>query len=222
MITSNEVLTKLQTFLDYSKSQKPEFEAQYTALMNPLIDAVNTYFSTEPKGMKEALENYVHQSFCDTFTRKVKYENPVSVDLPTDYPTGYDDIRLCFYTFPLLQVTPEVFHAAWVEGVPETPTADGGGTTGTPEPLNNTLLDQWLPEVTKAPTDDVERVKTLNDWFINAGGSVNMVNLLEDQGVIISAPDTQETARLIYIEHHLLEVIKTRNFNVYIPTYLKG
>lgn len=222
MITKETVISKLDEFKAYSIKQKPNFETQYTALMQPLYSAVNTYFNTEPKGIKEALENYVHQSYCDTFTRNVVYEKPVSVDLPTDYPTGYDDIRLCFYTFPLLEITKEAFHGAWVEGVPEQPKADGGGSTGTPEPLNNTLIDQWLPEVTNAPNDDVKRVKTLNDWFINAGGSVNMVNLLEDQGVIVSAPDTQKTARLIYIEHHLLEVIKTRNFNVYIPTYLKG
>ena len=222
MISKETVVSKLDEFKAYSIKQKPNFEAQYKALMVPLYSAVETYFSTEPNGMKEALENYVHQSYCDTFTRNVKYEKPVPVDYPTDYPTGYDDIRLCFYTFPLLKTTKEQFHAAWVEDVPETPTADGGGSTGTPKPLNNTLIDKWLLEVTAAPEDDVKRVKTLNDWFINAGGTGNMVNLLEDQGVIISAPDTQKTARLIYIEHHLLEVIKARNFNVYVPTYLKG
>lgn len=220
MITKEEVLAKLDQFKAYSIEQEPSNEESYTELMAPLYEAVNTYFSTTPSGMIEALENYVHQTYCDISVRSIKYETPIEVNYPTDYPEGYNDIRTCFYTFPLMETTQEDFFNAWVEGTPTEPTAVEPPPS-TPSIVSNSLIDQWLPEIQSAPTNDVARVKSVNEWCANTAGTGNMINLLEDQGRILDSKGTQEIAQIIYIDHHLLEVIRTKGFQVYVPSYIK-
>lgn len=222
MFTQTEVLTKLQSFLSYSKTQKPEFEQYYTNLMTPVINAVNTYFSTIPEGMIEALENYVFQTYCDIHSRSIKYEFPVEgAGFPTDYPTGYNDIRDCFYNFDsIISTTPEQFFNAWVEGVPVDPETQL--PTGENQPLSNSYLDQWESEITGAHADEVASVTAVNTWCETNAGSLNLINLLEDQGRILDSKSMQQVANTIYNEHGLLDVLNTRGYEVYIPTYLRG
>lgn len=219
MITKTEVLNKINELLAYSNSQSPQYQSEFTALTQSLIDAVNNYFSITPDGMIEALEDYVFQTYCDIFNRKVVYENPMG-ELPTDYPEGYNDIRKCFYQFPLLSVTPQQFHGAWVIGTPEG--SGEGGAPATPAPQSNAYIDLWTGEITSAPTNDVARVVAVNEWCQTNAGSLNLISLLEDQGKVLESPNTQNVANTIYNEHHLLEVLKTRGYEVYIPTYLRG
>lgn len=220
MITKIEVLTKINDLLTYSNSQAPQYQSKFSSLMQPLIDAVNNYFGIVPEGMKKALDEYVFQTYCDTYSRNVIYSDPIEdVQLPTDFPTGYDDVRQCFYQFTsLLGVTEADFYAAWVIGVPE---GGEGGVTQTPEPLNNTYLDAWTPEVTSAPQDDVSRVNAVVEWCKNAADGLIIPNLLEDQGNVVSSKEQQEIARIIYMDRGLMEVIQSRGYNVYIPTYLR-
>lgn len=222
MITKIEVLTKINDLLTYSNSQAPQYQSKFSSLMQPLISAVNVYFDAVPEGMKKALEDYVFQTYCDIYNRNIVYSNPISVELPSDFPTGYDDLRQCFYQFAeLMSVTNAQFYAAWVIGVPEGSGDDSGGVQPTPEPLNNTYLDSWTPEVTSAPQDDVNRVNAVVDWCANACDSLMLPNLLEDQGEVVSYKETEEIAKIIYVDHGLLEVIQSRGYNIYIPTYLR-
>lgn len=217
MISLDDVTKKLDEFKSYSVAENPEFEIEYSDLMQPLYDAVEFYFSTIPEGMKSALENYVHETYCDTFSRGVKYENPIDANLPTDFPDGYNDIRTCFYAFEsLMSTTPEEFFDAWVSSTPSAP------TVGESEPTSNPLIEDWIAEIESAPNEDVSRVKAVSAWCANAAGSYNMINLLEDQGLLIEAPETKDVAQKIYIDRGLLEVITSRDYPVYIPTYLRS
>lgn len=222
MHTQTEVLTKLQSLLSYSKTQKPEFEQYYTNLMTPVINAVNTYFSTIPEGMIEALENYVFQTYCDIHTRSIVYEFPVEgAGFPTDYPTGYNDIRDCFYNFDsIMSTTSEQFFSGWVEGEPIDPVTQL--PDGEYQPLSNSYLDQWKSEITGAHGDEVESVTAVNSWCETNAGSLNLIHLLEDQGRILNSKGTKEVANTIYNEHGLMDVLNTRGYNIYIPTYLRG
>lgn len=222
MIAKTEVLNQINALLNYSITQKPQYQSQYTALTQPLLTAVDTYFDTVPEGMIEALENYVFQTYCDIHSRSIVYEYPVEgASFPTDYPEGYNDIRLCFYQFPLLNVTPEQFDSTWVIGVPEGEDDSEGGSTQAPEPISNTYIDLWTAEITAAPKTDVDNIKAVNEWCETNAGSLNLIHLLEDQGRILQSSGTQSVANTIYNEHHLLEVLQSRGYNVYIPTYLK-
>lgn len=224
MIAKTEVVSKLDELKAYSVQQKPNFETQYTTLMAPLYSSVNSYFDTKPDGIKDLLEEYVFQKYCDICNRGMVWENPVENEMPTDYPVGYSDARECFYTFEsIMSATPEAFFAAWVEGVPTPPEGESGGgaTPATPEPLSNSLLDVWTPEVQSAPTDDLGRIQTVIDWCASAASSGNMINLLEDQGRVLESKGQKEIAQMIYIDQALLEVNIIRDFGVYVPTYLK-
>lgn len=222
MLTQTEIIAKLDTLKSYSITQKPDFEPYYTALMQPVYTAVTTYFSTIPEGMIEALENYVFQTYCDIHTRSIVYENPVEgASLPTDYPTGYNDIRDCFYQFEWVnEITPEAFFNAWVEGIPVDPETQL--PTGENQPLSNPYLTQWASEISTAHAPEVEAVVSVNAWCETNAGSLNLINLLEDQGRILQSSGTQQVANKIYNEHGLLDVLNTRGYSVYIPTYLRG
>lgn len=228
MITKTEVVSKLDELKAYSIQQKPNFETQYTTLMAPLYSAVNSYFDTKPDGIKDLLEEYVFQKYCDICNRGMVWEKPVENEMPTDYPVGYDDARECFYTFEsIMNATSEAFFAAWVVGVPTPPEGEsggeGGGTTpATPEPLSNSLLDVWTPEVQSAPTDDLGRIQTVIDWCASAASSGNMINLLEDQGRVLESKGQKEIAQTIYYDQFLMEVLDARGFDVYVPTYFKN
>lgn len=222
MLTQTEIIAKLDTLKSYSIAQKPQFEQYYIALMQPVYTAVNTYFSTIPEGMIEALENYVFQTYCDIHTRSIVYENPVEgASLPTDYPTGYNDIRDCFYQFEWVnEITPEAFFNAWVEGIPTDPETQL--PTGENQPLSNPYLTQWASEISTAHAPEVEAVVNVNTWCETNAGSLNLINLLEDQGRILQSSGTKQVANKIYNEHGLLDVLNTRGYSVYIPTYLRG
>lgn len=222
MLTQVEVIAKLDELKAYSIAQKPQFEQYYASLMQPVYDAVNTYFSIIPEGMIEALENYVFQTYCDIHSRSIQYEFPVEgAQFPTDYPTGYNDIRDCFYKFDWVnEITPQAFFNVWVEGVPTDPETQL--PTGELQPLSNPYLTQWESDVTTAHAKEVEAVVSVNTWCETNAGSLNLIHLLEDQGRILNSKGTKEVANTIYNEHGLMDVLNTRGYNVYIPTYLRG
>lgn len=220
MITKSQAIAKLDALKAYSIAQNSQYSSQYTSLMQPVYTLVNTYFDTAPDGMKKALDEYVFQTYCDIYARNVIYSDPIKdIALPTDFPTGYDDIRQCFYRFTsLMGVTNAQFYGAWVMGTPEGGT---GGVTPTPEPVSNTYLDTWTTELTSAPQDDVSAINKVVEWCKNAADGVIVPNLLEDQGDVVSYKEQQEIAQIIYMDHGLMEVIQSRGYNVYIPTYLR-
>ena len=222
MLTQVEVIAKLDELKAYSIAQKPQFEQYYASLMQPVYDAVNTYFSIIPEGMIEALENYVFQTYCDIHSRSIQYEFPVEgAQFPTDYPMGYNDIRECFYKFDWVnEITPQAFFNVWVEGVPTDPETQL--PTGELQPLSNPYLTQWENDINTAHAKEVEAVVSVNTWCETNAGSLNLINLLEDQGRILQSSGTQQVANKIYNEHGLLDVLNTRGYSVYIPTYLRG
>lgn len=222
MLTQVEVIAKLDELKAYSIAQKPQFEQYYASLMQPVYDAVNTYFSIIPEGMIEALENYVFQTYCDIHSRSIQYEFPVEgAQFPTDYPMGYNDIRECFYKFDWVnEITPQAFFNVWVEGVPTDPETQL--PTGELQPLSNPYLTQWENDINTAHAKEVEAVVSVNTWCETNAGSLNLIHLLEDQGRILNSKGTKEVANTIYNEHGLMDVLNTRGYNVYIPTYLRG
>lgn len=222
MLTQVEVIAKLDELKAYSIAQKPQFEQYYASLMQPVYDAVNTYFSIIPEGMIEALENYVFQTYCDIHSRSIQYEFPVEgAQFPTDYPMGYNDIRECFYKFDWVnEITPQAFFNVWVEGVPTDPETQL--PTGELQPLSNPYLTQWENDINTAHAKEVEAVVSVNTWCETNAGSLNLIHLLEDQGRILNSKGTKEVANTIYNEHGLMDILNTRGYNVYIPTYLRG
>ena len=165
MISEAQVKAKLKELLDYSQAQNAGFAADYAALMAPLEAAVSTYFSTPNADMPQALKDCVFYVFCDMFRRGFEREHKFGRPYPTNFPETYSDIRKCFYTFPIMNVTPQAFYAAWVIGVPEDPEGGGdGGTTPQPKPISNPYIDSELAGLATAPQDDLDAVNALSSW----------------------------------------------------------
>ena len=214
MITKNEVITKLDTLKNYSVAVDPATES----LFQPVYSAISSYFSSSSSELVTALEDVVKYMYNDISRRTTEYENNFDMNLPNDFPKGYDDITKCFYTFEELMTTNvNEFHNAFVYGVPESATGEEGGE---PVPLSNPYLTRWASEITSAITGDLDNVKNLAEWCLNSGGSCDLISLLEEQGQITKSKSMKEIATIIYQEKKLLDVIASRNLKVYKPSWM--
>ena len=212
MYKKQDVLDKLNSLLFYSIEQEPEFEGQYTELIKPVITTVNTYFSSYHPQLEERLKELVHNMYCDILERNTVMEFTYGDELPTNYPESYHDITKCFYQFPLMGISNETFHAAWIMGIVN---------ESEEEPIDHTMIKEWASEINAAIQTDFNNVQALLTWVQNSCNTNYLVNLLEDTGRLIHQPWTQEIATDIYITKKLLEVIKALGLRVYIPSYLR-
>ena len=219
MISKQEVITKLDELKAYSIQQKPTFESEYTSLMAPLYTAVNTYFSTVPDGMINAITLFIHEAYCDTWNRNAVWENKFTSNRPASLPAGVADFRKNFYGFDWLDTPSATFYAAWVVGTPE---GSDTGAPATPKPIKNTLIDTWVAEVIAAPAQDLANVIASKDFCAESSNSDILISLLEDSGKLLESMDREEIAEDIYITRGLLEVIQAKGYNIYIPTYLQN
>lgn len=222
MITKQEVINKLDALKAYSVQQKPDFETYYTELMQPVYDAVNAYFNTSRSNFVKPVTEYVFQAYCDINVRNQQWEIDIPYNYPTDYPTGYNDLRDCFYSFnSLLSITNEQFFNVWVEETPTTGGTDStGGGTLTPVPVSNPYLTTWQTEITDAPTGELSKINACVEWLKNSGDNTILIDLLEDRGTLISSMEREDIALMIYNDRHVLEVLNERNISAYIPSYI--
>ena len=221
MISEADVKAKLKELLDYSMSQNDGYREFYPDLMAPLETAVSEYFSTPNPSMPKALKDCVFYLFCDMFRRDFVREKKFGRPYPTDFPETYSDVRKCFYTFPIMSVTPQDFYKAWVIGIPEGGDGEsGGGVPPQSQPISNPHIDAEIEGLSTAPADDLTAVNSLSSWCQDASMDSDMVSLLEDEGAILQSPNRQEIAKSIYLEKGMLDIIETRGFEVYIPSYV--
>ena len=218
MITKTQVLAKLDELKTYSIEQ----DAQTEPLFSPVYSAIYSYFDNQSDGLAQALTEVVQYMYNDLTRRSTIHEFEYEMELPSNYPVGYNNVVDCFYKFAsLLEMSDTTLFEAFVYGVPEgTGDSEGGG--GTEVPISNPYLTAWTTEITAAVNTDLQAVQTLADWCKNSGGNYDLICLLENQGRIVSQLKQKEKARTIYLDRKVLEVITARNLSVYIPTYLRS
>lgn len=220
MITKAQVLKILDRFKSYSVSQETKYESYFASLMSPLYGAVETYFSTKHPEMEAKLKELIHNLYCDVCERNTQNEFNYGDPLPTDFPNTYNDIRKCFYQFPLMNTSEGAFYSAWEIGVPPLSEDDPTAVPEPEQPLRNTLVDLWVAELLTAKEDEFEEVVNLLDWLQNSSSTNDLPNLLEDTGIVLDSPTTQSLGKDIYQTKGMLEIIQTFGFKVYIPSYL--
>lgn len=211
MYSKNEILNKLNSLLAYSCQIDSENAEAYTELIEPIITAVNGYFDADRSNFKVTLNNLELGLYNDILKRNTV---ATKIDLPLDgnFPEAYSDLRKLFYVFPCMAVTNETFHAAWVEGVDK--------VTSLPIITNNTLIDEWVTDLSTAISDELNNISALYTWLENAASDAGMIMLWEDVGEITSQPDTAKIANSIFFDKHLKECITTLNLPAYKPTYI--
>lgn len=211
MNSKNDVLNKLNALLAYSVGVDAENADKYTALMQPLITAVNEYFNNDRANFKVPLNNLELGLYNDILKRNT-VTTKINLPMVEDFPEAYSDLRKLFYTFPCMSVSNETFHAAWVTGVDE--------VTQLPIITNNTLIDAWVSDLSTAINDELNNISALYSWLENAASDAGMVMLWEDVGEITSQPDTAQIANDVFITKHFKECITTLNLTAYKPTYI--
>lgn len=205
--------------MDALKAYSVAADSATESLFEPCYTAVNAYFSGDDAGLSQALEDVVKYLYNDITRRTTEFEHNFDMRLPTDYPTGYNDITECFYKFAeLLGTNEQQFFNAFVYGLPE---GSGEGGAAQEIPVSNPYLDRWTQEITAATTQDLENVKNLAEWCKNSGGCCDLICLLENRGRVVKQKELKEKARIIYYDKKLLEVATARKLNVYVPSYFR-
>ena len=212
-MTRDQVITRLDEFKAYSIEQSKQYEAQYNAIMAPLYDAVDKYYSESLPELKKAVENYIFQVYCDIDLRSTEYEHPLSSSMAQNPPMGYENIYDCLYAFEWLSTDNAAFYAAFVMGQPNTKNA-----TQTPqEPVSNTLIDTWIAEVLAAPKTDISNINKVSSWCSDNADSCSLEFLLTDQGNIINSLNSDDIAKMIYVDRHIREFIDEKQLQIYVP-----
>ncbi len=212
-MTRDQVTTKLDEFKAYCIEQSSQYESQYNSIMAPLYDAVDKYYSESLPELKKAVENYIFQLYCDIDLRSTEYEHPLSSSMASDPPKGYDDIYDCLYPFEWLSTKNEVFYAAFVMGQPSTKNA----AQASQQPVSNTLIDTWTAEVLEAPKTDVSNINKVSGWCSDNADSCALEFLLTDQGNITNSLNSDDIAKIIYVDRHVREFINEKQLHVYVP-----
>lgn len=213
VMTRDQVISKLDEFKAYSIEQSSQYEMQYTSIMAPLYDAVDKYYGESLPELKKAVENYIFQLYCDIDLRSTEYEHPLSSSMASDPPKGYYDIYDCLYPFEWLSTKNEVFYAAFVMGQP-----NPKESTQTPQqPVSNTLVDTWTAELLKAPKTDISNINKVSGWCSDNADSCSLEFLLTDQGNIINSLNSDDIAKMIYVDRHVREFIDEKRLQIYLP-----
>ena len=217
MYGKTDVTGKIAELKAYSIAQ----DARTESLFSPIESAVQAYFNAVV-GTAGAFRDVVKYMYNDIFRRTTVYENEFPLNLPTNYPAGYSDIRTCFYDFsPLMTISNATFYAGFVFESQSTGTGESGGATVV-VPVRNTYLDTWTAAITNAATSNPASVSALAEWCKNSEGDCDLVDLLEDRGIILEQKSREEITKIIYNTRGLLEVIQKLGINVYIPTLLQS
>lgn len=216
MYDKTNVTAKIAALKVYSVEQ----DARTGALFSSLESAVQSYFNAMG-GTAGALRDVVKYMYNDIFRRTTVYENTYPLDLPTNYPAGYNDVRTCFYDFtPIMTISDATFYAGFVFELQSTGTGGTGGSVVVP--VSNTYLDTWTAAINAASTANPASVSALAEWCKNSEGDCDLVDLLEDRGIILEQKSREEITKIIYNTRGLLEVIQKLGINVYIPTLLQS
>lgn len=209
MLNKTDVTNKIASLKAYSVSQNTTTEP----LFMPLEAAVSTYFSSTVNIDKEVTD-IIKYIYNDIWRRNTTYTNTYPLNLPTNYPKGYNDVRDCFYQFSeLLSIDNATFYSAFVFST------EGTGTAAVETATSNSKLDSWTTEILAARATEKATLKALAEWCKNSEGSSDLVSLLEERGTITSELQMRQIAEIIYKDKGVLEIINTLNLNVYIPSY---
>lgn len=209
MYTKNDVLSKIENFRYYSISMKPDCEAEFNSLIDDFIPSISNYFDADRSSFKTPLNEMQLYLYSDLMKRGTEYENPVDMQMSTNFPVAYNDLRKLFYSFPFLTVTDSQFYNAWVFEESET----GTGLV----PVSNSLLDLWKDDLNKSISDELGQLQSFNSWLSFAGSGAGMVMLWENLGKVLKSPKKDDLCKSIFIDKKLLEAIKVLNLPCYTP-----
>lgn len=211
MNTQTEVIEKLNALLAYSVETDSEYSAVYTSLMQPMLTAVNNYFTADRSAFKIPINNLEHAFYNDILKRET-VASKIDLPMATNYPAAYSDLRKLFYSFSCMNVSNAAFHNAWVYEMDV--------STQTQTVTHNTLIDSWVADLSTAISDELDNIGALYSWLETAASDAGMVMLWEDIGEILKQPNTGDIAQNIFIDKHLKECITTLNLTAYKPTYI--
>lgn len=206
MYSESEINAKVAELKAYSAEQ----DASTAVLFTPLETALSSYFSASD--LTAALRDVVKYMYNDIQRRTTVYETEWPDNLPTDFPTGYYDLRGCFYDFSqLMTITNAAFYAGFVFST----SPEGGSAVS-----SNTYLDAWTAGITSAASSEASAASNVAAWCKDAGGNSDLIDLLEDRGTVVSSMSREEIAEEIYVNRGVLEIINSRGLDVYVPSYL--
>lgn len=218
MLYSKEQLyAKIDEFKAYCKDNSPEIAGatgafNWDSFFSPLYASINAYFTADMSDVSNEVNFLIEAMYADLLRRTTKHEfdYQFKFNISTNYPQGYSDLRDCFHDFSnIINTSNETFFNSCILDI-------------TAFTIKSDLRDSWIAAIGTAHTSDYEKVSTLANWCADTGSCCDLINLLENRGKILEINGTRENAKIIYIDRHVLEVIRLFNLTSYIPTYYEG
>lgn len=215
MKTKQQVLTHLEGLKSYAIEQGKD-SAKLTALLAPLIKAVNDYYAVDiAKDVEKAIEAITH----GLVRTGIVYADGSSDGNSAQEPPGYNDVTVFFVSAnrQMTLTTKEAFNASINEVTPE---ASVEGSTPAPY-YESSLVDSLTAEYTVNATEVIEYLKAIAVYGNSAGLGNALQKLLEPKE-IKSVPSMGDISKDIYINRKYKDLIEFQSLNIYVPAGLGG
>lgn len=216
LYSKQQITEKIDELKEYCKENSPyknmDGSFDWDSFFVPLYATVNSYFSANMDDVSDEVNYLIQAMYCDILRRTTKYENDdqFNFNISTAYPNGYSDVRNCFYDFShIMNTNNETFLNSCTLDI-------------TTFAIESELLDTWISSIATGHASDLQKVTTLAEWCANSGSCCDLINLLEERGKLLEMKGTRENAKIIYIDRHVLDVIRWFSLSSYIPTYYEG
>lgn len=213
MYTKDQVLEKLNSLLQYSITQEADYSTQYESIVDTANAAVNGYFDADKSVFKKPLDDLAMYLHNDLWQRGAKWSGEFNFNFSSNYPANYTDMRKLFYEFDwIIEITNEQFHNAWVMGSTE--------DTTPATPTSNTYISILKSDLLNAHQNELANIDSLASWLEESMGDYGSIMLWENVGSLVSAPETNDIAKVVFQDRYFLEAINLLNLPVYIPSYI--
>lgn len=215
MQTRHEIIIYIKRLADYAATQGRD-EGRLNALIFPLIEAVNAYYSVDiTANIAQSIEAITHA----LVRTGIVYADGSSDAGSGAEPAGYNDVRVFFVEANrrLLSTTEEAFNSSINEVTPE---SSEGNDVAEPYYVSS-LVDSLTADYTANVTGVTEYLKAIAAYGNSAGLGNALQKLLEPKEVK-TVPSMADIAKDIYIGRGYKELIEFQGIDIYIPASIGG
>ena len=215
MQARHEIIIYIKRLVYYAITQGRD-KSRLNALINPLIEAVNAYYSVDiTANIAQSIEAITHA----LVRTGIVYADGSSDAGSGAEPAGYNDVRVFFVEANrrLLSTTEEAFNSSINEVTPE---SSEGNDVAEPYYVSS-LVDSLTAEYTANVTGVTEYLEAIAAYGNSAGLGNALQKLLEPKEVK-TVPSMADIAKDIYIDRGYKELIEFQGIDIYIPASIGG
>ncbi len=218
MISKNDLLSKIESLEQYCITNRDsKITGDFSSFLQPLKNAVNTYFNTVPDGLKYAMIRLITQIDVDITNRYTTYEHEYGDPPSTNYPYGYNDFTIIFNGDDAFDAINNISGAQFLSGFPM---VDDELDPTKKHYETNPIISTWVLKIQNAHNTELPKIENIIDFCERNSYNDGLISLFEDRGNINIDRTKQQLANDIYIVRGAKAIIQSMNLGIYIPSYI--